>query len=122
MVSKILGRFPFNPKFREISGGTSNGTNHFGLVRPGYSGPALKVVNFDRSGRLDRNVPSGKTNQKHYPDKGSDMSSVWNFWARSSEVMFTPKKSVVASRNVDCFPRLACEDYTLNLYLLFCRF
>ena len=57
MVIKIQGRFPFNPKFREISGGTSNGTNRFGLVRPGYSGPALKVVQFDRSGRSDRNVP-----------------------------------------------------------------
>ena len=57
MVIKIQGRFPFNPKFREISGGTSNGTNRFGLVRPGYSGPALKLVHFDRSGRSDRNVP-----------------------------------------------------------------
>ena len=38
----------------------SNGTDHFGLVQPKYSGPALKVVHFDRSGhfgRSDRNVP-----------------------------------------------------------------
>ena len=26
----------------------SNGTDHFGLVQPKYSGPALKVVHFDR--------------------------------------------------------------------------
>ena len=48
------------PKIPVISVGTSNGTDHFGLVRPEYSGPALKVVLFDRSGhfgRSDRNVP-----------------------------------------------------------------
>ena len=35
-------------------------TDHFGLVCPEYSGPALKVVHFDHSGlfgRPDRNVP-----------------------------------------------------------------
>ena len=55
-----MGRFPFNTKFPEISVGKSNGTDHFGLVRPEYSRPALKVVHFDRSGylgRSDRNVP-----------------------------------------------------------------
>ena len=26
------------------------------------------------------------TNQKHYPDLGSEASSVWNFWARFSDV------------------------------------
>ena len=44
----------------EISVGTSDGTDHHGLVRPEYSEPALKVVYFDRSGhfvRTDRNVP-----------------------------------------------------------------
>ena len=44
----------------KISVGISNGTDHFGLVRPEYSGPALKVVHCDRSGhfgRSDRNVP-----------------------------------------------------------------
>ena len=48
---------PENP---EISVGTSNGTNHFGLARLEYSGPALKVVHSDRSGHFswsDRNVP-----------------------------------------------------------------
>ena len=36
-------------------------------------------------------VPSGKfisTNQKHYPDLGSDASSVWNFCARFSDVVW----------------------------------
>ena len=37
------------PKIPDISVGTSNGTDHFGLVRPEFSGPALKVVHFDRS-------------------------------------------------------------------------
>ena len=35
-------------------------------------------------------VPLGKfasTNQKHYPDLGSDTSSVWNFCSRSSGVI-----------------------------------
>ena len=44
----------------EILVGTSNGTDLFGLVRPEYSGPALKVVHFNRSGylgRSDRNFP-----------------------------------------------------------------
>jgi len=27
------------------------------------------------------------TNQKHYPDQGSDTSSLWNFCARSSDVI-----------------------------------
>ena len=47
------------PKIPVISVATSNGTDHFGLVRPEYSGSALKVVLFDRSGhfgRSDRNV------------------------------------------------------------------
>ena len=32
-------------------------------------------------------VLPGKTNQKHYPDMVSDTSSVWNFSARSSDVI-----------------------------------
>ena len=54
-----MGSF-IQPKIPGISAGTSNGLDHFGLVRPEYSGPALKVVHFDRSGhfsRTDRNVP-----------------------------------------------------------------
>ena len=44
----------------EISVGSSNGPDHFGLVRAEYLGPALKVVHCERSGhfgRLDRTVP-----------------------------------------------------------------
>ena len=33
---------------------TSNGTDHFSLVRPEYPGPALKVVHFDQSGQFGR--------------------------------------------------------------------
>ena len=60
------GRFPFNPKFRKFRlvhrlriqnlVPTSNGTDHFGLVQPEYSGQALKDVQFDRSGYLGRSV------------------------------------------------------------------
>ena len=59
---RLLGALSTQTKIPEISVGTSNWTDHmhFGLVRPEYSGPALKVVHFDRSGRFgrsDRNVP-----------------------------------------------------------------
>ena len=57
--SQLLGVLSIQPQIPEISVGTSNGTDHFGLVRPEYSGPALNVVHFDRSGhfgRSDRNV------------------------------------------------------------------
>ena len=45
--------------------GTSNGMDHFDFVRREYSGPALKVVQFDRSGhfgRSNRNIPFHLTN------------------------------------------------------------
>ena len=48
------GALSIQPKIPVISVGTSNGTDHFGLVRPEYSGPALKVVHFDRSGHFGR--------------------------------------------------------------------
>ena len=35
----------------------------------------------------EANFPRGTTNQKHYPDLGSDASSVWNFCARFSAVI-----------------------------------
>ena len=57
--SRTPGALSIQPKIPEISVGTSNETDHFGLVRPEYSGPALKVVHFDRSGhfgRSDRNL------------------------------------------------------------------
>ena len=34
-----------------------SGTDHFGLVRPEYSGPTLKVILFDRSGHFGRSFP-----------------------------------------------------------------
>lgn len=45
---------PIQLKIPGISVGTSNGTNHFGLVRQEYSGPALRVVHFDRFGHFGR--------------------------------------------------------------------
>ena len=56
----MLWALSIQPKIPVISVATSNGTDHFGLVRPEYSGSALKVVLFDRSGLFgwsDRNVP-----------------------------------------------------------------
>ena len=49
------------PKIPDISVGTSNGTDHFGLVRPEFSGPALKVVHFDRSVGPNCPFPFDKT-------------------------------------------------------------
>ena len=37
---------------------------------------------------VEINLPGGTTNQKHYPDLGSDSSSVWNFCARFSDVIW----------------------------------
>ena len=42
----------------------------------------------------------------HYPDLGSDASSIWNFCARFSDVIWRPGKPEVASPNVGCFIRL----------------
>ena len=42
------------------------------------------------------------TNQKHYPDLGSDTSSVWNFCARFSDVTSWGNR-LVASRNAAVF-------------------
>ena len=59
-----LWALSIQPKISEITVDTSNRTYHLGLVRPKYSGPALKVIHFDRSGhfigrfgRSDRHVP-----------------------------------------------------------------
>ena len=56
------------------------------------------------------------TSQKHYPDLGSNASSVWNFCARSSDFI-SRKKTVVASRcdDVGCFLRLS--EFPLNCIL-----
>ena len=70
LKNEILRALSIQPKIPVISVATSNGTDHFGLVRPEYSGPALKVVLFDRSGhfgRSDRNVPFHLTKLLLYP-------------------------------------------------------
>ena len=46
-------------------------------------------------------MPRGKfdsTNQKHYPDLGSDASSVWNFCARFSGVIWRGNQFVAKCR------------------------
>jgi len=40
----------------------------------------------------EANFPLGTTNQKHYPDLGSDTSSVWNFCVRFSDVISRGKQ------------------------------
>ena len=62
------------------------------------------------------------TNQKRYPDPGSDASSVWNFCALFSDVNPNPKpfpggggKPVIASPNVGCFVRVLDRKPLLNL-------
>ena len=59
VTASCFGVLSIQPKIPEILVGKSNGTDHFDLVRPEYSGPALKVVLPDRSGHFDRskNVP-----------------------------------------------------------------
>ena len=52
-----MGALSIQPNIPEISVGTSNGTDHFGWVRPEYSGPALKVVHFDRPGARFSKIP-----------------------------------------------------------------
>ena len=54
ILTQQPGALSIQPKIPVISVCTSNGTDHFGLVRPEYSAPALKVIHFDRSGYLDR--------------------------------------------------------------------
>ena len=51
------------------------------------------------------------TNHKHYPDLGSDASTVWNFCACFSDVI----SRVVASHNVGCFVRLHHPVYIPQL-------
>ena len=53
-----------------------------------------------RSGKcfwlVESNFPRGTNNQKHYPDLGSDASSVWNFCARFSGVIWRETSGSVA--------------------------
>ena len=58
-------------------------------------------------------MPRGKfdsTNQKRYPDLGSDASSICNFCARFSDVIWRGKP-VVESLNVVCLLRLSNDRY-----------
>lgn len=51
------------------------------------------------------------TNQKHYPNLGSNKSSVWDFCAHSSEL-----RPVVVSQNVSCYLRLCLKKLTPPVY------
>ena len=53
----IVGALSIHPKILETSVGTSNGTDHFSLLRLEYSRPALKVVHSDRLGHFGLSVP-----------------------------------------------------------------
>ena len=55
LVLGALRALSIQPQLPEISVGTSNGTDHFGLVRSEYSGQALKGVHSDRSGHFGQN-------------------------------------------------------------------
>ena len=60
VINRRQRELSIQPKIPEISVGTSNGMDHFSLVRLEYSGPALKVVHFDWSSylrQLGQNVP-----------------------------------------------------------------
>ena len=61
-------------------------------------------------------VPHGKfdsANQKHYPDLGSDASSVWNLCTRFSDVIWQGNQYTVVLPNVSCFlKRLPIECRT----------
>ena len=46
------------------------------------------------------NFLHGTTSQKHYPDLGSDESSVWNFCKRLSDVTQFKGKQAMVSRNI----------------------
>ena len=54
---------------------------------------------------------------RHYPDLGSDASSVWSFCARFSEVHLE-RKPVVASPNVGRFLRLTLNQILTWYYVL----
>ena len=63
-------------------------------------------------------VPHGKfdsANQKHYPDLGSDVFSVWNFCARFSDIIWRGNQYMVVVPNGSCFLRLPIECRTQQL-------
>ena len=70
-------------------------------------------------------VPHGKfdsANQKHYPDLGSDASSVWNLCALFSDVIWQGNQYMVVLPNVSCFLRLPLSAELNDLLELTFRF
>ena len=70
-------------------------------------------------------VPHGKfdsANQKHYPDLGSDASSVWNLCALFSDVIWQGNQYMVVLPNVSCFLRLPLSAGLNDLLELTFRF
>ena len=70
-------------------------------------------------------VPHGKfdsANQKHYPDLGSDASSVWNLCALFSDVLWQGNQYMVVLPNVSCFLRLPLSAGLNDLLELTFRF
>ena len=41
--------------------------------------------------------------QKHYPDLGTNMSSIWNFYGQTSDFISRGNRSCMALRKVGCF-------------------
>ena len=75
----------------------------------------LKTCHYPDLGTASLVVPLGKfdsANQKHYPDLGSDASSVWNLCARFSDVIRQGNQYMVVLPNVSCFLRLPIECRT----------
>ena len=70
---------------------------------------------------LNQNFPPDSTNQKHYPDLGSDASSVWNFCARFSDVIWRETSGSVAkcrlfSQATSPPKQAICEFKVQNFY------
>ena len=95
-----------------IKNGWKDHSGNFTINQNCQASPFLKVMH----GR-------STTNQKRYPDPGSDASSVWNFCALFSDVNPNPKpfpgggggKPVIAAPNVGCFVRVLDRKPLLNL-------
>ena len=76
-------------------------------------------MSLPRSGKCFRLVvPRGKyisTNQKHYPDLGSDASSVWNFFDPSGlSLVFKIEKKIETSPINVCRELIALSAFTVK--------
>ena len=88
-----------------IKNGWKDHSENFTINQNCQASPFLKVMH----GR-------STTDQKRYPDPGSDASSVWNFCALFSDVIWGGGgKPVIASPNVGCFVRVLDRKPLLNL-------